>query len=195
MTPPFIRFATLADIPAIRKIYAPYVAETTVSFEAEPPGEAEMARRIEERKDRYPFLVGEQDGVIAGYACAGPMGSRTGWDWAVESSIYIAREYKAAGIGRALYGALFALLEWQGYCEVYAIIAVPNPESEGFHTRMGFRREGLLNRAGRKFGRVIGVAYYAKTLHADEGDPPLPKSLSLLPANAAPCLLNGHLKP
>lgn len=192
MTPFVIRFATGADIPAIRQIYAPYVEDTTISFEGTPPDEAEFAARFAAREDLYPFLACEQDGVVAGYAYAGPMGSREGWGWSVETSIYLDAQYRRGGLGRALYDALLRLLALQGYCEAYALIAAPNPESEGFHRQLGFRREGLLSRAGRKFGRVIPVSYYAKTLREDSGTPPLPLRLSQLPAAEVADILGGQ---
>ena len=52
-----IRFATRADAARLRRIYAYYVENTTVSFEYEAPSVAEMERRIAEVEGVYPFLV------------------------------------------------------------------------------------------------------------------------------------------
>jgi hypothetical protein len=41
-----VRDATAADAAACAALYAPYVADTTVSFEEDPPDAAEMSRRI-----------------------------------------------------------------------------------------------------------------------------------------------------
>ena len=41
-----IRDATEADAAACAAIYAPYVAQTSVSFEVEPPTPNQMAARI-----------------------------------------------------------------------------------------------------------------------------------------------------
>lgn len=176
-----LRFATGADMAALAAIYAPYVEETTVSFESSTPDEAKMRNRFDARGDTFPTLVAEAEGRIVGYASADRLAARPGYDWAAETTIYLARDARGGGAGRALYKALLALLTAQGYCEVYAIIASPNPESEGFHEAMGFRREALLSRAGRKFGRVVGVAYWARTLREDGGDPAPPLPLSALP--------------
>ncbi len=189
MSPLSLRPATSSDIPAITAIYAPYVQGTTVSFETQPPDEAEMAARLAQRQDLFPWLVCERAGGVVGYAGAGRLAARPGYDWAVEASVYVAQGSRGGGVGRALYAALLPLLAAQGYCEVYALIAAPNPESERFHERMGFRREGLLTRAGRKLGRVVGVAYYAKTLRADDGAPPPPLRLSQLPPGTLDTLL------
>lgn len=41
-----IRIATVEDASSIQKIYAPYVLNTTITFELEPPTVKEMAERI-----------------------------------------------------------------------------------------------------------------------------------------------------
>ena len=57
-----------ADAAACAEIYAPNVTTGVASFEEEPPGAAEMERRIAETAERYPWLVAERDGALAGYA-------------------------------------------------------------------------------------------------------------------------------
>ena len=52
-----IRDATHSDAFAIQQIYAPYVIETPISFEIEPPDEAEMLRRMNRVTERFPWLV------------------------------------------------------------------------------------------------------------------------------------------
>ena len=42
-----VRDASVADAGACAAVYAPYVTDTAISFESEPPSVPEMARRIE----------------------------------------------------------------------------------------------------------------------------------------------------
>ena len=65
-----IRIAVDADVPAILAIYAPYVLQTTYSFEYEPPTEAEFLTRFRSVIHTFPWLVWEEDGEILGYAYA-----------------------------------------------------------------------------------------------------------------------------
>lgn len=186
-----IRFALDQDIAPMLSIYAPYVQASTVSFEMSCPSEAEFARRVAERADLYPWLVCEQDGRLAGYAYAGRLGQRAGYDFSAEVSVYVAQGARGAGIGAALYRPLLELLAEQGYCEAYALIAAPNPESEAFHVRQGFALQGSLTRAGRKFGKIVAVAYYAKTLREDGGSPPPVRLLSQLDKQKLTHILSG----
>src|SRR3954469_16231088 len=98
-----IRPATPADIAAITRIYAHAVRHGSASFELEPPDEAEMTRRQRALLDvGYPYLVAEVDGIIAGYAYAGPYRTRPAYRFSVENSVYVAPQMHRRGIGRVL---------------------------------------------------------------------------------------------
>src|ERR1700742_2955867 len=68
-----VREATTADAAACAAIYAPYVTDTVVSFETEPPGPDEMAARI---AAAHEWLVLEDMGRVVGYAYAGRFAPR-----------------------------------------------------------------------------------------------------------------------
>src|SRR5271167_2986741 len=56
---PIIRVAEECDGPAVAEIYGPYVRETAVSFEVEPPTAATMAQRIIRTLETHPWLVAD----------------------------------------------------------------------------------------------------------------------------------------
>ncbi len=96
-----------SDLPAVTAIYADAVLHGTASFELEPPREGEMARRRAVLLDGgYPYLAAEREGVVVGYAYAGPYRPRAAYRSTVEDSIYVAPRARGQGIGRALLGAL-----------------------------------------------------------------------------------------
>src|SRR5215211_7417470 len=105
-----VRPATTADAEACAAIYAPYVAETAISFEAEPPTVEEMGRRIALALERHDWLVLEDDGRVVGYAYGGPYKERKAYRWACEVSVYVERGRRRTGAGRELYEALFERL-------------------------------------------------------------------------------------
>ena len=49
-----IRPAVPADAPALLAIYAPYVAQTAITFEYDVPTETEFACRIADTLKKYP---------------------------------------------------------------------------------------------------------------------------------------------
>ena len=127
-----------ADAAAIQAIYAPIVAQTPISFETEPPSVQEMAVRIRATLPAYPYLVAKLDGLVAGYAYASAHRSRAAYRWSVDVSAYVAPAARRAGIGRALYAELQAILERQGFHAAFAGIALPNEASVRLHEAAAF---------------------------------------------------------
>src|SRR5688572_14177194 len=121
-----IRLAKPSDAAGILAIYAPYIENTSFTFETEVPSLESFAARIKTYLDNWPWLVCEINGVIAGYAYGARYRERAGYQWCVESSIYIHDDYLRANIGRALYDVLIEVLRRQGYRNVYAVINLPN---------------------------------------------------------------------
>ena len=101
-----IRAAAPADAAALLEIYAPYVEKTAVTFAYAVPSAEEFAGRIARTLERYPYLIAMAEGRIMGYACAGPFKERAAYDWAAETTVYVRRDGRRRGTGRALYAAL-----------------------------------------------------------------------------------------
>ena len=165
-----VRDAAPGDAEAVAAIYAPFVRDTAVSFETEPPPAAEMRRRMEDTLRAHPYLVAEREGAVIGYAYAGAFHRRAAYAPTVEVSAYVAPEAQGAGAGRALYEALLARLRLAGRHGAIAVIALPNAASVGFHERFGFRHVGTLREVGAKFGRWHDVGWWQ--LRLDDGPPP-----------------------
>lgn len=160
-----IRAAVADDAKAIAAIYNHYVATTTISFEEQPVGDAEMAQRITDvQVAGLPWLVAEQDHQVLGYAYASKWRVRHAYRFSVESSVYLAPQSARQGLGTALYTALLAQLGEQGYHLVIGGIALPNEASVALHEKMGFRKVAHFGEVGFKFGRWIDVGYWERKL-------------------------------
>jgi phosphinothricin acetyltransferase len=167
-----IRDATPEDAPACRELYAPYVRDTAVSFETEPPTVEEMRQRIADAQRNHAWLVLEDDGRVAGYAYGGPFMSRPAYRWACTVSVYLEPGRRRTGAGRALYEALFERLAGRGLREALAGIALPNEASVGLHRALGFEDVGTYRRVGWKLGRWHDVAWVQRPLTSGSGPPP-----------------------
>lgn len=166
---PTVRPVTATDAPAIRRVYAPFVEESAISFETEAPTDAEVETRIATTTERYPWLVCDLGGVV-GYTYAGSHRDREAYRW----SVYVDPAHHRRGIARALYTALFALLREQGFVTAYAGIALPNPASTGFHESMGFEPVGTYHGVGYKRRAWHDVRWYEKRLGERPADPQPP---------------------
>lgn len=166
-----VRDATAADAQACASIYAPYVVETVISFEAEPPSAEEMAARIATAAERHAWLVAEEDGRVIGYAYGGPHQARVAYRWSCEVSVYVDRDQRGSGAGRALYEALFARLAERGYRVAIAGMTLPNEASEGLHRALGFEPVGTYRRIAYKHGAWHDVAWTQRALASEPGPP------------------------
>ena len=138
-----IRFATPADAVQVRAVYAPYVSDTAITFEYEVP------------TDR-----------VVGYAYASPFHVRAAYAWSVETSVYVDRACRRAGIGRALMRDLEAILSHMGALNLNACIAYAGREdpfltddSVRFHERLGFALAAHFHACGYKFGRWYDMVW------------------------------------
>lgn len=155
-----IRPATPLDAPRITAIYNRHVRETVVTFEEQPVGDDEMARRVVETTAAYPWLVSEVEGAIAGYAYASSWKRRSAYRLAAESTIYMAEPFVGRGMASELYSALIAEMRSRGLHCAIGGIALPNPASIALHQKLGFRPIGQFREVGCKFGRWVDVGYW-----------------------------------
>ena len=166
-----IRSATKNDAERLLEIYAYYVENTAISFEYETPDQSEFRHRIEDTLKKYPYLVLESDGTIKGYAYAGVFKGRAAYDHCCEVTIYLDRDSKGNGYGRALYTALEDALRKNGIINLYACIADPITEdeyltrnSEHFHQHMGYTKVGEFHKCGYKFDRWYNMIWMEKMI-------------------------------
>ena len=174
-----VRTARPEDAGALAEIYRPYVESTAITFEYDPPDEAEFRRRMAKTLTRYPYLVLEEDGRVLGYAYASAYYGRKAYDWCCELSIYLHKDSMGKGYGRALYEALEERLKRMGLVRLYACVAWPEREDEyltgnsvAFHRHLGFTEMGHLRRCGYKFGRWYDVIWLEKVIGECKAEQP-----------------------
>jgi L-amino acid N-acyltransferase YncA len=170
-----VRDAVVGDAAACAGIYAPYVTGTVITFEVEPPGAQELARRITEARRGHAWVVLEDGGRVIGYAYGGPYKARPAYRWACEVSVYVELGLRRTGGGRALYGALFDRLAARGFRTAVAGMALPNDASVGLHRAMGFEPVGTYRRIGWKHGAWHDVAWMQRTLTTGDDPPTEPR--------------------
>ncbi|MBQ8621177.1 MAG: N-acetyltransferase [Oscillospiraceae bacterium] len=171
-----IRIAVEADVPAMLDIYAPYVENTTYSFEYDVPCRKTFLQRFYTVTAQFPWLVWEEDGRVLGYAYASAPFERAAYRWCAEPSIYLCPDAQGMGIAGQLYAALEAILLEQGYQVLYALITGENTASLRFHEKMGYRTRVTLPDCGFKHGRWLGLVWMEKRLKIVETPSAFPRS-------------------
>ena len=157
-----IRIATEADVAQMLAIYAPYIENTTITFEYHVPTEMEFLERFRRITTRFPWLVWEENGRILGYAYGSAPFERDAYRWCAEDSVYLLPEAQGKGIGSRLCLALEKVLFYQGFRRIYALITAENKKSVIFHQKLGYTLRAELPDTGYKFGRWIGVVWMDK---------------------------------
>ena len=169
-----IRPAVPGDIGAITRIYADAVLNGTASFEIEPPDQWEMLRRQTALlKNHYPYLAAEIEGLVAGYAYAGPYRMRPAYNWSVEDSVYVTPQMHRKGMGALLLRALVAASAQRGYRQMIAVIGdTAQIGSIALHERAGFSHVGTLHSVGFKHGKWLDTVLMQRPL--GQGDATAP---------------------
>jgi len=171
------RFAEEQDAAAIQAIYAPFCESSAVSFETKAPSVEEIGQRIRKISEQFPWIVGEFDRRILGYAYGSRHSERAAYQWSVDATIYVSKESQRTGLGRGLYTSLFRILRLQGYYKVCGGITLPNAASVGLHEALGFKPVGTYRGVGYKLGRWHDVGWWQLSLQPESDEPPAPRSI------------------
>jgi phosphinothricin acetyltransferase len=146
------RIATVADAAAIARIYNQGIEERIATFETEPRKTEDIARQLTDKGDRLPTVVVERDGAVVAWASAGAYSPRPAYAGVAEHSVYVAREARGAGAGRAALDALAEAYRARGFWKLCSRIFPENTASLRLHERAGFRVVGVYHRHGKLDG-------------------------------------------
>jgi len=141
-----------------RTIYNQAVEATTATFEMTPRTVGEQLEWVTEHSGAYPALVAlEPEGEVVGFGSLSPYRPRPAYSTSVEDSVYVHKDYRRRGVGRALLEELVSLAKVHGFHAVMARIAGDNEASVSLHSACGFELIGVEKEVGRKFGRWLDV--------------------------------------
>jgi phosphinothricin acetyltransferase len=152
---------TFAHAPAILDILNEEILHTTALYDYRPRTMQSMETWFEaKRMGAFPVLGASVDGAFAGFASYGTFRAWPAYKYSVEHSVYVHRDFRRRGIGRALVSALLEAAKRQDYHTVIGGIEATNAASIGLHVSLGFTHCGTVKQAGFKFGRWLDLAFY-----------------------------------
>jgi L-amino acid N-acyltransferase YncA len=136
------------DWPAVAEIYWDGMRDGLATFETEVPSWNEWdATHLPAHR-----LVAELLGAVVGWAALSPASKRRCYWGVVENSVYVTREARGLGIGRALLHALIERAEAAGIWTIETSIFPENRASLALHERCGFRVVGTRARIAKRDG-------------------------------------------
>jgi L-amino acid N-acyltransferase len=113
---------------------------------------------------RYQAVVAEvrseSDGQsrVAGWASLAPHSAYEGYDRTAEMSVWVDQDHRGIGFGKALVTTLLNECPSRRIRTVISRIESNNLASIRLHESCGFKRVGLLEDVGEKFGQSLSVA-------------------------------------
>ena len=159
-----IRTATPADAAATAAIYNEEVTGSTVTFDLVTRTVEEQAEWLSARSGVLEVVVADEHGDIAGFASLSAFRDRPAYRTTVEDSVYVHRDHRGRGVGRALLAEIVRVAEARGFHCVMARIVSDHDASIRLHRALGFEHVGIEREVGRKFGRWLDVAVMQKLL-------------------------------
>jgi len=136
------------DWERVKAIYLEGIATGQATFEVEAPSYAAWD------ESHLPFarLVAREAGAVSGWAALSRVSQRQAYAGVAEVSVYVARNRRGSGVGRALLEALIAESERRGIWTLQAAVFSENSATIGLHRRCGFREVGRRERIGKLDG-------------------------------------------
>lgn len=144
------RPATPADAPAIAAIYNQGIADRIATFETEPRSPEEIAGWFTSGR---LIMVTENGGAVVAFAASFPYSARPCYAGVNEFSVYVARNWRGKGAGRAVLAALIEAAGLHGLHKLTSRVFPENVASRGLLKRLGFDEIGIHRRHGKLDGQ------------------------------------------
>ncbi len=137
------RPATLADAADITRIYNQGIEERVATFETRPRVAADIERWFD---GVHPVVVVEDDSGTLAFASTSMYRTRQCYAGIAEFSVYVAREARGRGAGRAAMNALIDAARAAGFWKLLSRVFPENAASRALLQSVGFREVGVYRR-------------------------------------------------
>ena len=146
------RAATPADAAAIAEIYIQGIADRIATFETEPRSAPDIVGWFTWEHLVVVAETGETDGPVA-FAASFPYSNRPCYRGIGEFSVYVRRDYRGRGAGRAALAALIETATARGVHKLTSRVFPENAASRALLKGLGFEEIGVHRRHGQLDGR------------------------------------------
>jgi L-amino acid N-acyltransferase YncA len=137
---PSVRGAAREDALAIARIYNEGIEDRVATFETRLRTSDDIEKWLD---GRHPVVVVERHGRLVGFGATFEYRSRACYAGIAETSVYVARDARGTGVGRAALEALIAAAREAGFWKLVSRVFPENAASLALLDRTGFRRVGL----------------------------------------------------
>ena len=158
------RTATPADAEAIARIYNEGIEDRVATFETRPRGADDIRGWFD---GRHPIVIAEDGGQVLAFAATSTYRPRDCYAGIAEFSVYVARNARGRGAGRAAMEALIAEAERAGFWKLVSRVFPQNTASLRLLKSVGFREVGRYEKHGKLDGVWLDAVIVERLLPAN----------------------------
>jgi L-amino acid N-acyltransferase YncA len=162
------RAATLADAAAIAAIHNEGIADRIATFGTEPRAAGQVAEWFTGRQLVFVAET-EETGPVA-FAASFPYSDRACYSGIGEFSVYVRRDYRGRGAGRAVLAALIEAAAAAGLHKLTSRVFPENITSRALLKRLGFAEIGTHRRHGKLDGVWRDCVIVERSLDTGDGE-------------------------
>ena len=157
----FARKAVPGDAAVIAEIYNQGMEDRTATFETTRRSARDIRAWFTED---YPIHVAGADQAVKAYAVAFPYRPRACYAGVREFSVYVAREARGQGFGKAAVLGLIDEARARGWWKLLSRIFPENTANRKLCAALGFREVGVYEKHGQLDGRWMDTVIVEKLL-------------------------------
>lgn len=155
------RPADPADAQAIALIYNQGIEDRVATFETRLREAGDVQAWLD---GVHPVVVVEDAGEIVAFASTSTYRPRECYAGVAEFSVYVRRDRRGEGLGRAAMLALIDAARAAGFWKLLSRVFVENTASRGLLTSLGFRQVGIYEKHAKLDGEWRDVVIVEKLL-------------------------------
>jgi L-amino acid N-acyltransferase len=147
-----IRTAVVADAQAIASIYNQSIDRGDATMSEETWSATQVLGQIKQFNQSEGYLVSESDGVVIGWGLIKQYSPFAGYRFSCETAVYIDRDERGKGHGKAMKTAIINRCRDVGYHHLVAKILSSNRVSIQYNLSLGYELVGVQKEVGCKQG-------------------------------------------
>ncbi len=146
----FTRRATPADSDSIAEIYNQGIEDRIATFETVSRTGNDIRKWFD---GVHPIVVAESAGSIVSFAATFPYSNRECYSGIAEFSVYVKREMRGIGAGKAVMKLLIEESGCSGFHKLVSRVFTENSPSRSLLGSLGFREVGIYEKHARLDGK------------------------------------------
>ena len=159
-----VRTATLDDAAAIAEIYNQGIEDRLATFETHLRSADDIVSWFD---GLHPIVVAEIAGKVVAFASTSGYRARECYAGIAEFSVYVARQERGHGAGRAALEALIVAAQDAGFWKLVSRVFIENTPSRKLLAKSGFREVGIYQKHAQLEGVWRDVVIVERLLEAN----------------------------